>query len=177
MEWINEPAVWTEEHDTVTVTAEAGTDIWRQPGEGGIRDSGHMLVRPVTGNFTAEATIVARYVALYDQAGLMVRLDETTWMKCGIEYMHGIRYASAVVTREWSDWSIAGLPDPPAVRFRVVRRGATVEVYYSLGGGDFAMIRKAWLTDVPTVCAGLMCACPKGDGLTVSFEGFSLCQP
>jgi regulation of enolase protein 1 (concanavalin A-like superfamily) len=50
---------------------------------------------------------------LYDQAGLMVRVDEANWVKGGMD-VGGVRQVSAVVTREYSDWSVAPLPGNPA---------------------------------------------------------------
>src|ERR1043166_99071 len=40
---------------------------------------------PAAGDFTAELRVAARYEALYDQAGLMVRIDEANWVKAGVE--------------------------------------------------------------------------------------------
>ncbi|MEZ4610148.1 MAG: DUF1349 domain-containing protein [Caldilineaceae bacterium] len=56
------------------------------------------LTEEVAGDFTAAVIFVGKYKTLYDQAGLMVRVDAQHWMKCGIEYVHGVQYAPAVVT-------------------------------------------------------------------------------
>ena len=42
---------------------------------------------------------------LYDQAGLMVRLDEKNWLKCGSEFFDGKRWwiASAIWDEERPD--------------------------------------------------------------------------
>lgn len=172
MEWLHEPADWEVEGDTITVRAEPGTDIWREPGEGGIRDNGHCYLQTVRGDFTAEVKVRGQYANLYDQAGLMVRLSGTCWMKCGIEFVDGIQYASAVVTREWSDWSILELPDPDAAWFRVIRTGAVLRVLYSLDGLSYTMFRKAYITDHPSLSVGIMAASPKHAGFSAQFDGF-----
>lgn len=39
----------------------------------------------MTGDFSAEVRIAGDYFALYDQSGLMLRADESHWIKTGIE--------------------------------------------------------------------------------------------
>ena len=68
--------------------------------------------------------MVGHYKELYDQAGLMVRLDEKNWLKTGIEYVKGVQNVSAVVTREVSDWSVVPLQaSPTAVWLTLLRKG------------------------------------------------------
>jgi uncharacterized protein len=173
MQWYNEPPEWTQDGDTIKVTSGPKTDFWRKTHYGFIRDNGHIYSRPVTGNFEAEVKFSAQYTALYDHAGLMVRLDEITWLKCGVEYVHGVQCASAVVTRDYSDWSVVPLlQNPSAIWLRVKRVGDTVEVHYSLDRTAYTMIRTAYLTPAETVNVGIMCASPEGNGFTVVFEGF-----
>lgn len=59
--------------------------------------------------------MVGYYKELYDQAGLVVRLDEKNWLKTGIEYVKGVQNVSAIVTREVSDWLVVPRQDSPAV--------------------------------------------------------------
>jgi regulation of enolase protein 1 (concanavalin A-like superfamily) len=172
MEWFNQPPAWDDGGATITVHTGSRTDFWRTTHYGFIRDSGHFYYRPVAGDFTAEVEVRGRYQDLYDQAGLMVRQDAHTWMKCGIEFVEGVQQASAVVTREYSDWSVAPLAaNPPAIRLRVVRRGAALEVSYSLDGAAYTLLRLAYLAEGP-VQVGPMCASPDGAGFDVTFAGF-----
>ena len=50
------------------------------------------------------------YRELYDQAGLMLRIDERNWIKAGVEFVAGRRMLSVVVTRDVSDWSTMPCP-------------------------------------------------------------------
>ena len=105
----------------------------------------------------------------------MVRLDETTWIKCGVEFYEGMQHVSAVVTREYSDWSIIPAPqNPAALWLRASRHGDAIEVQYSFDGTRYAMLRLAHLTLAPTLSVGLMCASPEGNGFQVEFEGYNL---
>jgi regulation of enolase protein 1 (concanavalin A-like superfamily) len=175
MEWLNEPPTWEPTSDVITVVSGAKTDFWRRTHDGGVRDSGHFYHQPVSGDFDVEVLVAGEYRDLYDQAGLMVRLDETTWLKCGVELVNQVQQASAVVTREYSDWSVVPLPDnPPEVRVRVTRHEGTFEVHYSVGAGAQTLLRQAFLTEAPTVSVGLMCASPTGEGFSTRFRGFGL---
>ena len=175
MHWLNEPANWQDQNGVLTFTTAAGSDFWRKTHDGGMRDSGHFYYQPVSGDFQAEVKVAGQYGALYDHAGLMVRVDETMWMKCGIEYMHGIQHASVVVTRDFSDWSIVPLsPNPPAIHLRVKRAGGTLEIQYSVDGLAFILMRQAHLTSAATVQVGMMAAAPKGEGFEVRFEQFKV---
>ncbi len=173
--WQNEPPTWMAADDAIRATTAPSTDFWRKTHYGFIRDSGHFYHREWTDDFVAEVKVTGDYRALYDQAGLMVRADETTWLKCGIEYLEGVQQASAVVTRDYSDWSVVPLPDnPPSVWLRLTRTGPDVEVRYALDGMHYELLRLAYLTPTPTVQVGVMCASPEGDRPGVTFDRFAV---
>ena len=172
MQWLNEPAQWAAENSRVTLTADARTDFWRKTHDGGIRDSGHFYFDTVAGDFTAQVKMTGEYRSQYDQAGLMVRVDETTWLKCGIEFLEGRQHASAVVTRECSDWSLTPIPNPTSLWILCERRGATFSVRYSLDGNEYEPLRQAFLSQQHSLQVGMMIAAPKGNGFTVLFEDY-----
>ncbi len=175
MEWYNEPPVWNLQGDTVTITSGQKTDFWRETHYGFIRDNGHFFYQAIKGDFIAEVKVSGEYHQLYDQAGIMVRLDEANWLKCGIEFVNGVQQVSAVVTRDYSDWSVVPLPQNPAsIWMRVTRRGIAIEVQYSFDGEQYTMLRLGYLTPVETVSVGIMCASPEGNGFPMTFEGFKI---
>jgi regulation of enolase protein 1 (concanavalin A-like superfamily)/ribosomal protein S18 acetylase RimI-like enzyme len=131
LRWYNAPPAWKDQAGAIEVTTGAGTDFWRQTHYGFIRDTGHFYHRTVEGDFALDVKVTGAYRDLYDQAGVMLRLDERRWMKCGIEYVNGVQNVSAVVTNDFSDWSVApAAHNPPAIWLRVSRRRETVEVHY-----------------------------------------------
>jgi uncharacterized protein len=91
-----------------------------------------------------------------------------------VEYVEGLQYASAVITRDFSDWSIVPLDgQPPKLWLRLERIGSAVEVSYAVDGQRYIMIRQAYLSEAESLELGLMCASPTSEeGFTVRFEDF-----
>lgn len=177
MHWMNEPQRWQHTEQAISVHVEPGTDFWRKTHYGFIRDNGHVYGAQVSGDFMAKVKVSGAYRDLYDQAGLMVRIDAEHWIKTGIEFVHGVQYVSAVVTNDFSDWSVAPLPQNPAsIWLRLIRKAEAVEIFYSLDGEHFTLLRIAYLLPSAEALVGVMCAAPDGGGFDVVFEHFSV-QP
>ena len=175
MEWLNAPSACEVQGSQIVVATRAKSDFWRKTHYGFIRDTGHFYSQPVKGDFTAEVKFTGQYHALYDQAGLMVRVDESNWIKCGIEFVDGVQQASSVVTRDFSDWAVIPLPqNPPSLWLRLTRQGMALEAWYSLDGERYNLLRLTYLPMPETASVGLMCASPDGPGFTVTFEGFTI---
>ncbi|MFZ0710404.1 MAG: DUF1349 domain-containing protein [Terrimicrobiaceae bacterium] len=173
--WLNPPARWEIQEDRLSVEVSPDTDFWRKTHYGFIRDSGHFFFKEVTGDFVVQVRVRAGYAFLYDQGGLMLRASDQYWMKCGIEYVDGTQQASAVVTNDFSDWSVRPLKTKPEeVWFRVKRQDVSLEVFYSLNGVDYIMLRTAYLKSPPNLDVGVMCAAPQGPGFPITFSDLSI---
>src|SRR2546425_7557187 len=177
MKWLNEPASVKQRGEELTVTTKAKTDFWRKTFYDYVTDNGHFFFLPVTGDFTFESRVAGKYAALYDQAGLMVRIDSSTWLKCGLELVDGIGQASVVVTRDFSDWStVRGIPTKDPLWWRIVRKGSSLEVLFSLDGRNFTSTRLGYLPLQASVDAGIMCCSPEGTGFESTFDELHLVQ-
>ncbi len=175
MQWFNPPAAWQVREDGLEVTSAPKSDFWRKTHYGFTRDNGHFFYQEVRGDFTCEVRVNGQYKDLYDQAGLMLRVDEENWIKTGIEYFDQLQHASAVVTREFSDWSVSELPGQPASFWlRVTRKAEAVEIFFSLDGQNHTLLRLAYLVPAEVTQVGLMCASPDGSGFTTIFEDFQI---
>ena len=162
--WVNEPTQWAV-GDGLTVTTDRDTDFWQTTHYGFVRDTGHILGRLLTGDFTIEATFDGDYTDQYDQAGLALRIDQKNWIKTGIELVDGRQQLSVVVTRDFSDWSVVAAEPGSRTTIRAERKGDTVTI---LAGGE--MLRLAYFPPVVAVHAGVMCASPTGAGFRVRFS-------
>jgi regulation of enolase protein 1 (concanavalin A-like superfamily) len=175
MIWTNEPAWSKRSGDQLVVRSRAKTDFWRKTFYGYITDNGHFFHLPASGDFTFQARANGKYAALYDQAGLMVRLDAENWMKCGTEFFDGQRHASVVFTRNFSDWStMPDLSNTEPIWWRAVRKKDSIEILCSVDGRHFTSVRQGYFVPEARVEVGIMCAAPEGTGLEATFDGLKL---
>jgi regulation of enolase protein 1 (concanavalin A-like superfamily) len=176
MTWLNPPPQATLAGETMTVTTGDRTDFWRKTHYGFVRDNGHFLHHPVTGDFSAEVTLSAQYEALYDQAGLMLRIDATRWVKAGIEHTDGQPFFSTVITNDRSDWSIIALPfAADRVCLRLTRHADAIRVQVRRPDGGWMMTRLGYL-DAGPATVGVMACSPERAGLVASFHDY-ICGP
>jgi uncharacterized protein len=179
MAWLNEPPGWREAAGTLHVTTGERTDFWRRTHYGFIRDDGHARLSPAAGDFAAEVTFRGAYQELYDQAGLMLRLDAERWVKAGIEFVAGRRMLSVVVTREVSDWSTMPCPtEAEWITLRLTRIGGAVHVHWAAepDPGTFRMLRLAAFPE-GAAAVGPMCCSPQRAGFEAAFREFSIGAP
>ena len=175
MTWLNEPASWKGSGGKLFVHSRAKTDFWRKTFYGYITDNGHFFRLSAGGDFVFQARVNGEYAALYDQAGLMVRLDAENWMKCGTEFFDGQRHASVVFTRDFSDWStMTDLSKTAPVWWRAVRKKDSLETLCSLDGINFTSVRQGYFSPGVRVDVGIMCAAPEGPGFDATFDNLRL---
>lgn len=176
--WLNEPPSHRLDGGTLHVATGENTDFWRITSYGFIRDNGHCYGRSVAGDFTAQVRVRGRFAELYDQAGLMVRIDERRWLKAGVEYSDGQPMLSTVLTDERSDW--ATMPAPPlpdGFWLRVTVDQGAVRVQYSADGVTWPLLRLAPFPAAERYLVGPMCCTPQRAGLEVAFSDFTVGPP
>jgi len=173
--WLNEPSDYTVDADRLRVTTDNATDFWRITSYGFIRDNGHVFGRTVEGDFTAQVRVQGDFRELYDQAGLMVRVDERHWIKAGVEFSDGALMLSTVLTAERSDWATASAPPlPDGFWLRITVANGAIRVQYSADGKVWPLLRLAPFPTAASYFVGPMCCTPERAGLTVVFSEFSV---
>lgn len=174
--WLNEPEHCIVHPDgALEVTTGMQTDFWRETHYGFVRDSGHFLGVKVTGGFTAQVRINADFRELYDQAGLMVRLDERTWIKAGIEFNDGDPMISSVLTEGRSDWAPGSFSgDPRDFWLRVTVADGVLRLQYSTDGVKWPLLRLAPFPVADAYEVGPFCCTPQRQGLQVRFSEWTL---
>jgi regulation of enolase protein 1 (concanavalin A-like superfamily) len=175
MQWLNEPQSWREDDGILRITTGDRTDFWRETHYGFIRDDGHLRYKTVEGDFTAELQFSGGYQELYDQAGLMLRINERNWIKAGIEFVAGRQMLSVVVTRDFSDWSTAPAPrDVEWMGLRVSRHSSAVRVEWAGAETDGSpqLMRLAYLPESTSIQVGPMCCSPQRRGFEARFREF-----
>jgi regulation of enolase protein 1 (concanavalin A-like superfamily) len=160
------------------MTTDTGSDFWRNTHYGFIRDSGHFFGSRWEGDFTASLCIEGDYTDLYDQAGIMVRVDETAWVKAGIELSDGAPCLGSVLTVGQSDWATSvyhGTASPLYLRITV--ENGVLRIQWSQDGLRWPLLRLCPFPQASTYLVGPLACSPEGSGLKVRFSNFQIGAP
>ncbi len=176
--WFCPPGRWSIDSSrrVLVVAPDAETDFWQKTHCGLRADDGHFLFAPVEGDLVLTTRVRFSPVHQYDQAGLMIRVSPSCWLKTSVEYEpDGPSQLGAVVTNGgYSDWSTQPFPTGRSeIWLRVRREGGDQIVEASEQGHAWMHLRTAHLHDdrpgAPIDC-GLYACSPKGGGFEAEFE-------
>lgn len=175
MNWFNEPQQWEIKNNAMVMQVTPQSDYWRISHYGFTVDDAPFYYGVYGGEFEAKVKVSADYKTRFDQAGIMLRIDQENYIKAGIEFVDGKYNLSTVVTHKTSDWSIITLDKPVShIWIKAVRRLDAVEVFYSFDDKEYHMMRNAWMKDNTPMMVGFMAASPDGNGFEARFENFSV---
>ncbi|MEM7640954.1 MAG: DUF1349 domain-containing protein [Pseudomonadota bacterium] len=178
MIWTNPPADWSVDGGTLTARSGNRTDFWQRTFYGFQRDDGHAFLARREGRFSATLTFDGTYASLYDQAGLMIRVDGGRWIKFGIEWTDGQAHLSVVVTDGRSDWSAMPVVRAGPLSVRATRLADAVLLQYRLDGAAWAMARLAPFAAEPRIVGvGPYLCSPERAGFEATFRDFSVGAP
>jgi len=176
--WQSEPTRWELDASAgcLRLWSDAGTDFWQRTHYGFRADNGHLLYKMVEGDALIQTRLRLMPQNQYDQAGLMIWISPSCWIKTSVEFEpHGKNQLGAVVTNGgYSDWSTQ--PIDRALTdfwFRVKLERRDIVVHGSLNGQDWHQLRVSTLLErnqnEPVRC-GLYACSPKGAGFCVEFD-------
>jgi regulation of enolase protein 1 (concanavalin A-like superfamily) len=176
--WLNEPERWTARGDGLEMVTDQATDFWRETHYGFSRDSGHFLGFRTAEAFTAELRVQGDFRALYDQAGIMVRIDAQHWVKAGIEFSDGRAMLGSVLTDGRSDWATAPYEhDAADFWMRATVTNGVLRLQVSADGKLWPLVRLAPFAKASSYLLGPMACTPERAGLKVVFSSFRLTPP
>nr|CAI6802341.1 ASN_HP1_G0027470.mRNA.1.CDS.1 [Saccharomyces cerevisiae] len=161
-----------------TLETDEKTDFWRETFYGFTRDSGHFLGVETDSAFTAQVRVQGSYESLYDQAGIMVRIDDGHWLKAGIEISDGHAMLSSVLTNGKSDWSTAVYGgNARDFWLRVTVEKGVLRLQVSSDKKTWPLVRLAPFPTSDHYLVGPMACTPERGGLKVTFSEWSLTAP
>jgi regulation of enolase protein 1 (concanavalin A-like superfamily) len=181
--WHNEPKHWKLDKDNsaLNVTTDDHTDFWQQTSYGFARDNGHLYGIKTQTAFTAQVHVSADYQHLYDQAGLMIRVDSTHWLKAGVELSDGQYQLSSVLTMGKSDWSTGHFNGNIDNGFwlRTTVADGVLRLQVSYDGKHWPLMRLVpfEFPSGTSYSVGPYCCTPERRGLEVKFSHFQLTPP
>ncbi len=174
--WLNRPRVHRLlPGNVLEVVTDPGTDFWRETHYGFTRDSGHFLGIEAPASFTCQLRIRGAFEQLYDQAGLMVRINERQWVKAGIELSDGRAMLSSVLTDGRSDWA-TGPYEADASDFwmRATVDKGVLRLQVSKDGRSWPLVRLCPFPVASRYLVGPMTCTPEREGLKVRFSDWTL---
>ena len=135
----------------------------------------------MSGDFVLTTQVTSYSVNQYDQAGLIVRISPSCWLKTSVEFepheTHN-RLGAVVTNGHYSDWSTQPLSkDVTTVWFRIHAEGNDCRVESSLDGEVWHQIRLAHLHErasVSSIACGLYACSPKAAGYRAAFHFLDL---
>ncbi|KDQ59870.1 hypothetical protein JAAARDRAFT_56803 [Jaapia argillacea MUCL 33604] len=169
--WTHPPAAERTDGTTLIVSAIEGSDAWRHTSYGFVHDSEHALVAPLKPGSAIEVSFIASFDQQFDQAGAFLRIDETKWIKAGVEFADGQLQLGAVVTNGKSDWSVAPVPEWSGrkVTVRASLASESVTIRARVDDEPFRLVRVAPFGPDEDIKAGPFCCAPTRSGLEVQF--------
>ena len=176
--WLNQPQDFVTDGAGLHVVTDAGSDFWQETYYGFKRDSGHFYGFRTDGDFTAQLRVQGQFKELYDQAGIMVRIDEARWMKAGIELSDGRAMLSSVVTNGQSDWATNPYEgNPENFWIRATVKEGVLRLQVSSDSNTWALMRLCPFPVSSSYTVGPMICSPERGGLKVSFSDWQLGPP
>jgi len=162
--------------DTLTLTGEAGSDLFIDPSGGGERpEAGYVLGLPPRGDFTLSARITVPFAAGFDAGVLLVYAGPERFAKACFEFSPQRKpMAVSVVTRGVSDDANGRLGESGnTLWLRVTRTGRAWAFHSSLDGEWWDMLRYFTLEEPEeerdAVRVGFLAQSPTGKGVQVTF--------
>lgn len=176
LSWANVPPSVSVGERGLQVETAGDTDLWQRTHYGFRRDSAHSLYAEVEGNFRVETAVQFAPAHQYDQAGLLLWISASCWLKTSIEFEPDgpSRLGSVVTNAAWSDWATQDVPNTVREgRYRVTRDGADYLVESGGADGRWTQLRLARLHEddgVRPVRAGIYACSPKQAGFRATFR-------
>jgi regulation of enolase protein 1 (concanavalin A-like superfamily) len=184
LRWFNESRDWRVDtgSSVLVIEPEAGTDFWRKTHYGFEADSGHFLSAAVSGDFVMTAKVKFLPIHQYDQAGLMVRVDGTCWVKTSVEYERDEppKLGVVVTNRGHSDWSVQNFDRTRnELWLRISGKNSDFLVEHSQNGETWELLRIAHLDmdAAASMDCGLYACSPKGAGFRAEFDLLRIERP
>lgn len=178
--WTHEPQSQSVVEEGLMVEAVEGSDYWQRTMYGFQHDNGHALLAPWEKGEAVEVSFSLQGLTeLYDQAGVMLWHGDKQWIKAGIEINDGVPLLGAVVTDDYSDWSLSPVPEwmGENITLRASRINDAAVIRARTDHHPWRTVRVARFPYETSVQAGPFLCAPTRSGLQVHFTGWVSTSP
>lgn len=173
--WMNPPDQVEMHSNGIEFITTPKTDFWQRTHLGFRRNNGHAFLTRLWDDFTLYAQAEFFYEALFDQAGILLYIDEDNWAKSALEYFdEGFGQLGSVVTNQgYSDWACITVPITLNNRmyYRLSRRGGDFKFEISDDGSDWRQMRIFHMMgDLAQARVGIYACSPAESSFRVRFK-------
>ena len=141
--WFNEAKEYYCDEGLIIQT-EGDTDFWQRTHYGFKRDNGHCLLTNLQGDFSFTGHFEFKLQNIYDQCGLIVRIDQDNWIKVSTEYENEniSRLGSVVTNLGYSDWATTDISSElKSMWYRISKKGNDFLIENSRDGENWKQMR------------------------------------
>lgn len=160
------------------------TECWRKTRHNFCRDNAPFhWCKLNSDQFTVIVNITGSFENTYDKAGLMIRVDESNWCTCGLEWFENIPHAASSITLDYTDWALIPLPknaEKAGIWFCMKRNKDCMEMFYSFTGTDhdsWIPMRQSTFSPVSAVYVGIFGSNPLGkNDFKATYDFFNIIE-
>lgn len=179
MYWENKPEIFTVKGKSVTMRTNGEKYLWGDSHEFDFDfPHSHFYYRNIAGNFTAQTTVLLTDNWKSGNAGLLIKLSQSNWIKLYIgKETDGLRLNTVYASdAEHIDYATAPLrAEGNKIWLQVSCNKGTLRLKYSTNGRTYETVR---ILNMPasykTAQVGLMADAPMSVGFDASFENLSI---
>ncbi len=177
--WINPPAAYKLEDDSLHLQTDPETDFWQRTFYGFQNNNAHaflLTVKDLSFSFSVKTTWLPQ--TRFDQCGILLYQDAENWIKASAEYENNkiARLGSVVTNLGYSDWASTDIEaDTHHMHYRLSRRGQDFLIENSLNDENYLQMRICHIhIPLETVNIGVYACSPLTSSVPVTFSDFRL---
>lgn len=143
-EWYNEPENVRFNDRGMVVNTKQKTDFWQSTHHNFHKDTGHFFFKRCSNNFELIAKWSFDKAFMFDQCGVMLRIDERNWFKLSLmsESNEKPQLGTSLTNFGYSDWAVVDIDQPiNQIWYKIKRNGGDYVAYYSLDGEKYKQLR------------------------------------
>jgi regulation of enolase protein 1 (concanavalin A-like superfamily) len=175
--WYNEPNKYKFDGKLVFYTS-PHTDFWQRTHYGFKKDDGHCFLTTIDKDFELLAHLEFYYKELYDQSGIMIRINENYWTKVSIEFKNKkiSKLGSVATNLGYSDWAMTEISsDTISMWYKVEKKGKDLVIENSLYGNKWTQMRVSHIhTNFKKIEVGIYACSPKNSSFQCIVKNISI---
>ena len=174
MFWENTPQNYSATDSSLTITAGAKTDMFRDPNVTYNTDNAPKLLFKPDKDFVLTASIEHAFASKWDGGAIILKQDSLNWVKfCFEKDYTGARRVVSVVTKNISDDCNSVQILTNKVFYKIAKADNVITLYYSLNGADWFLIRHFQFDASGNFYVGFLAQSPTGERCEVNFSHIS----